>query len=320
MKRILWAGLLILSFNSYALFEDEEAREKINDLQSQLNSLKTDQLSSLEEKVTDLQQILQGGSLQQFNTKINEIFDDIAKVRGDVEVLQFNFDSFQDRQRINYQDIENRFIQIEEELQSIKNNSNPEQEAVKENTEDLNNADTQVKDQENLTHSIESIQNDIAQKLENKDQSEEDDNFGNIAEIDNLPPLIDEEQEQNMFSDAEGLMTSTKYKEAFELFDRFVTAYPNSQRVVEAKKNIGYIQFALKNYKASLNTYDTLIANHPDHELMPEILYGKANTEIQLTRITKAKQTLRKIIKQYPNTSIIESAKKRLKALESIKL
>ena len=320
MKRILWAGLLILSFNSYALFEDEEAREKINDLQSQLNSLKTDQLNSLEEKVTDLQRILQGGSLQQFNTKINEIFDDIAKVRGDVEVLQFNFDSFQDRQRINYQDIENRFIQIEEELQSIKNNSNPEQEAVKENTEDLNNADTQVKDQENLTHSIESIQNDIAQKLENKDQSEEDDNFGNIAEIDNLPPLIDEEQEQNMFSDAEGLMTSTKYKEAFELFDRFVTAYPNSQRVVEAKKNIGYIQFALKNYKASLNTYDTLIANHPDHELMPEILYGKANTEIQLTRITKAKQTLRKIIKQYPNTSIIESAKKRLKALESIKL
>jgi tol-pal system protein YbgF len=135
-----------------------------------------------------------------------------------------------------------------------------------------------------------------------------------------LPPLIDEEQELNMFNDAEGLMRSTKYKEAFELFDRFVTTYPKSQRLVEAKKNIGYIQFALKNYKASLNTYDKLIANHPSHELMPEILYGKANTEIQLTRITKAKQTLRRIIKEYPNASNIESAKKRLKALESIKL
>ena len=139
MKRILWAGLLILSFNSYAFLEDEEAREKINDLQSQLNSLKTDQLNSLEEKVIDLQQILQGGSLQQFNTKINEIFDDIAKIRGDVEVLQFNFDSFQDRQKINYQDIESRFIQIEEELNSIKNNSNTEQEVIKEKTEDLKN-------------------------------------------------------------------------------------------------------------------------------------------------------------------------------------
>ena len=316
MKRILWAGLLILSFNAHAFFEDEEAREKINDLQNQLNSLKSDQLRLLEDKVTDLQQVLQGGSLQQFNSKINEILDDIAKIRGDVEVLQFNFESFEDRQKINYQDIENRFSRLEEELESLKNDTQKNEEILKETIE----TNQSIEIQERSVPSIESIQSDIAQELESSEQQEVDST--NIkAEIDqNLPPLIDEEQELNMFNDAEGLMRSTKYKEAFELFDRFVTTYPKSQRLVEAKKNIGYIQFALKNYKASLNTYDKLIANHPSHELMPEILYGKANTEIQLTRITKAKQTLRRIIKEYPNASNIESAKKRLKALESIKL
>jgi len=313
MKRILWAGLLILSFNTHAFLEDEEAREKINDLQNQLNSLRGESINSLEAKVTDLQQILQGGSLQQFNSKINEIFDDIAKIRGDVEVLQFNFESFEDRQKINYQDIENRFSRIEEELESLKNNSQNKEELLKETTE-INQA---LEVQENPVTSIESIQGDIAQELESTEQQGVN---GNVETGKDLPPLIDEEQELNMFNDAEGLMRSTKYKEAFELFDRFVTTYPKSQRLVEAKKNIGYIQFALKNYKASLNTYDKLIANHPSHELMPEILYGKANTEIQLTRITKAKQTLRKIIKEYPNASNIESAKKRLKALESIKL
>lgn len=313
MKRILWAGLLILSFNTHAFLEDEEAREKINDLQNQLNSLKSDQLRSLEDKVTDLQQVLQGGSLQQFNSKINEIFDDIAKIRGDVEVLQFNFESFEDRQKINYQDIENRFSRIEEELESLKNNSQNKEELIKEATQ--SNQAQEV--QENPVTSIESIQGDIAQELESTEQQGVN---GDVETGKDLPPLIDEEQELNMFNDAEGLMRSTKYKEAFELFDRFVTTYPKSQRLVEAKKNIGYIQFALKNYKASLNTYDKLIANHPSHELMPEILYGKANTEIQLTRITKAKQTLRRIIKEYPNASNIESAKKRLKALESIKL
>jgi tol-pal system protein YbgF len=313
MKRILWAGLLILSFNTHAFLEDEEAREKINDLQNQLNSLRSETLSSLEAKVTDLQQILQGGSLQQFNSKINEIFDDIAKIRGDVEVLQFNFESFEDRQKINYQDIENRFSRIEEELESLKNNSQNKEELPKETTQ--SNQAQEV--QENPVTSIESIQGDIAQELESTEQQGV---IGNVETGKDLPPLIDEEQELNMFNDAEGLMRSTKYKEAFELFDRFVTTYPKSQRLVEAKKNIGYIQFALKNYKASLNTYDKLIANHPSHELMPEILYGKANTEIQLTRITKAKQTLRRIIKEYPNASNIESAKKRLKALESIKL
>ena len=316
MKRILWAGLLILSFNAHAFFEDEEAREKINDLQNQLNSLKSDQLRLLEDKVTDLQQVLQGGSLQQFNSKINEILDDISKIRGDVEVLQFNFESFEDRQKINYQDIENRFSRLEEELESLKNDTQKNEEILKETVE----TNQSIEIQERSVPSIESIQSDIAQELESSEQQEVDST--NIkAEIDqNLPPLIDEEQELNMFNDAEGLMRSTKYKEAFELFDRFVTTYPKSQRLVEAKKNIGYIQFALKNYKASLNTYDKLIANHPSHELMPEILYGKANTEIQLTRITKAKQTLRRIIKEYPNASNIESAKKRLKALESIKL
>jgi len=313
MKRILWAGLLILSFNTHAFLEDEEAREKINDLQNQLNSLKSESINSLEAKVTDLQQILQGGSLQQFNSKINEIFDDIAKIRGDVEVLQFNFESFEDRQKINYQDIENRFSRIEEELESLKNNSQNKEELLKETTE----SNQALEVQENPVTSIESIQGDIAQELESTEQQGVN---GNVETGKDLPPLIDEEQELNMFNDAEGLMRSTKYKEAFELFDRFVTTYPKSQRLVEAKKNIGYIQFALKNYKASLNTYDKLIANHPSHELMPEILYGKANTEIQLTRITKAKQTLRRIIKEYPNASNVESAKKRLKALESIKL
>ena len=316
MKRILWAGLLIFSLNSFAFLEDEEAREKINDLQNQLNSLKTEKLVDLEGKITDLQQVLQGGSLQQFNNKINEIFDDLAKLRGDVEVLQFGLQSFEDRQKLNYQDIESRFEKLEQQLELLQEQPKKQLDVVQDQSNQLNQDPINNINQ----NAVESVQNAINQELLNEEQvSPADQDKENVVE-NKLPPLIDEEQAMNMFNDAEGLMRSTKYKEAFELFDRFVTTYPKSQRLVEAKKNIGFIQFALKNYSASLKTYEKLIQNHPDHELMPEILYGKANTEIQLTRITKAKQTLRKIIKDYPNASNIESAKKRLKALESIKL
>jgi len=316
MKRILWAGLLIFSLNSFAFLEDEEAREKINDLQNQLNSLKTEKLVDLEGKITDLQQVLQGGSLQQFNNKINEIFDDLAKLRGDVEVLQFGLQSFEDRQKLNYQDIESRFEKLEQQLELLQEQPKKQLDVVQDQSIQLNQNPINNINQ----NAVESVQNAINQELLNEEQlSPADQDKENVVE-NKLPPLIDDEQAMNMFNDAEGLMRSTKYKEAFELFDRFITTYPKSQRLVEAKKNIGFIQFALKNYNASLKTYEKLIQNHPDHELMPEILYGKANTEIQLTRITKAKQTLRKIIKDYPNASNIESAKKRLKALESIKL
>ena len=304
MKRILWAGLLILSFNSFAFLEDDEARKKINDLQNQLNSLKTEKLVNLESKIIDLQQVLQGGSLQQFNNKINEIFDDLAKLRGDVEVLQFSVQSFEDRQKLNYQDIESRFEKLEQQIDLFQEQPKKQQDIV----------------QDNLIQSNKDQINNINQEFLDEDKASSTNQVeGGVIE-NKLPPLIDEEQALKMFNDAEGLMRSTKYKEAFEMFDRFVTTYPKSLRLVEVKKNIGFIQFALKNYNASLKTYEKLIQNYPDHELMPEILYGKANTEIQLTQITKAKQTLRKIIKEYPNASNIESAKKRLKALESIKL
>jgi TolA-binding protein len=304
MKRILWAGLLILSSNSFAFLEDDEARKKINDLQNQLNSLKTEKLVNLESKIIDLQQVLQGGSLQQFNNKINEIFDDLAKLRGDVEVLQFSVQSFEDRQKLNYQDIESRFEKLEQQIDLFQEQPKKQQDIV----------------QDNLIQSNQDQINNINQEFLDEDKASSTNQVeGGVIE-NKLPPLIDEEQALKMFNDAEGLMRSTKYKEAFEMFDRFVTTYPKSLRLVEVKKNIGFIQFALKNYNASLKTYEKLIQNYPDHELMPEILYGKANTEIQLTQITKAKQTLRKIIKEYPNASNIESAKKRLKALESIKL
>lgn len=303
MKRILWAGLLILNFNSFAFFEDDEARKKINDLQNQLNSLKTEKLVNLESKIIDLQQVLQGGSLQQFNNKINEIFDDLAKLRGDVEVLQFSVQSFEDRQKLNYQDIESRFEKLEQQIDLFQEQPKKQQDIV----------------QDNLIQSYQDQINNINQEFLDEDKASSTNQVeGGVIE-NTLPPLIDEEQALKMFNDAEGLMRSTKYKEAFEMFDRFVTTYPKSLRLVEVKKNIGFIQFALKNYNASLKTYEKLIQNYPDHELMPEILYGKANTEIQLTQITKAMQTLRKIIKEYPNASNIESAKKRLKALESIK-
>ena len=320
MKRIFWVGFLIYSFNSHALFDDEEAREKINDLQSQLNSLRTEKIDSIEDQIKNLQQILEGGSLLEFNNKINETLQDLSKLRGDIEVLQFNLQNIEERQKINYQEIESRFQALEEIIEVLTADSEkketPSAEVSQEKNLDLE--DKSDSSQQTFTE----VQNDINQELTIPSQeiTSSDKDITNKPIDEELPPLIDDEQEANMFKDGEGLMRSTKYKESFELFDRFVSAYPNSLRLVEAKKNIGYIQFALKNYQASLSTYDKLIEEYPDHSLMPEILFGKANTEIQLTRITKAKQTLRKIIKEFPNAKNLESAKKRLQALESIKL
>jgi tol-pal system protein YbgF len=141
-----------------------------------------------------------------------------------------------------------------------------------------------------------------------------------IIADENLPLLVDKNIELDEFSEAKALLRATKYKEAFEAFDRFVINYPKSELISEAKYNLGYSQFTLKNYKAAIKTYSKILKLHPESSILPDAFYGIANCQIQLTRITKAKKTLRNLIKKFPNAEIIPSAKRRLKALESIKL
>ena len=135
-----------------------------------------------------------------------------------------------------------------------------------------------------------------------------------------LVPLVDKNIELDEYAEADLLVKATRYKEAFEAFDKFIITYPNSDLLPKAKYSLGYSQWALKNYNAAIKTYSKIIQLHTNSEIIPDVIYGIANCEIQLTRITKAKKTLRNLISKYPQAEIIEKAKKRLKALESIKL
>ena len=287
MKKYLLVGLVLFSNYAFALLEDEEARKKINEMQGQLNNIE----KSLEFKINQKFSI----NLSKYNSKLNELLDSVSKLIGDVEVLQHEIKNSEERNKVLYQELNDRISKlesaIEEKIQKIPEESSPET-------------------QEKLVNP--KIQPEVAQESETS----------NIANIENsdVPPLVDENIELDEYAEADSLIRATKYKEAFKAFDKFITAYPNSNLIADAKYKLGYSQFALKNYKAAIKTYSKIIKMYPNSTMIPDTIYGIANCEIQLTRITKAKKTLRNLIKNYPQSEIIEKAKRRLKALESIKL
>ena len=280
MKKYLLVGLVLFSNLVFALFEDEEARKKINAMQDQLNNIE----KSLEFKINQKF----SKNLSKYSSELNELHDIISKLIGDVEVLQFELKNSKDRHKILYQELSDRILKLEstteEKIQNIP----------------------QKKSDEVL---------DKSPQAEIKLKSEE-----LIKEGNDLEPLVDINIELNEYEEADSLVKATRYKEAFGAFDKFIVSYPNSDLLPKAKYSLGYSQWALKNYNAAIKTYSKIIQLHPDSEIIPEVIYGIANCEIQLTRITKAKKTLRKLISKYPQSEIIEKAKKRLKALESIKL
>ena len=280
MKKYLLVGLVLFSNYVFALFEDEEARKKINDMQDQLNNIE----KSLEFKINQKF----SKNLSKYSSELNELHDIISKLIGDVEVLQFELKNSKDRHKILYQELSDRILKLEstteEKIQNIP----------------------QKKSDEVL---------DKSPQAEIKLKSEE-----LIKEGNDLEPLVDINIELNEYEEADSLVKATRYKEAFGAFDKFIVSYPNSDLLPKAKYSLGYSQWALKNYNAAIKTYSKIIQLHPDSEIIPEVIYGIANCEIQLTRITKAKITLRKLISKYPQSEIIDKAKGRLKALESIKL
>ena len=298
MKRYLWVGLLLLSNSVYALFEDEGARKKLNEIQDQLNALQSSIEFQLNEKFTNFEKSnkVDPKLINSLSERINTLFDDLAQLRGEVEVLTYALQTSEERQKVLYKELNERLQKIEDSALKIENNVNSA-ESIPAN-EPLT--------QNNLIIQEEEVLPEISPEP--------------TPQAADLPPLVDKNIEYQEFEDAKKLITATKYKEAFDALDKFVINYPSSELLPEAKYNLGYTQFALRNYKAAINTFNKIVLEYPDNPIAPNSLYQVSNSQIQLTRITKAKQTLRTLIKKYPNADIIPSAKKRLKDLESIKL
>lgn len=298
MKRYLWVGLLLLSNSVYALFEDEGARKKLNDIQDQLNALQSSIEFEINEKFTNFEKSnkVDPKLINNFSERINSLFDDLAKLRGEVEVLTYSLQTSEERQKVLYKELNERLQKIEESALKIENNVNSFESPT----------EKKPLTQNNLIIQEDEVLPEIAPEP--------------IPEAADLPPLVDKNLEYQEFEDAKKLITATKYKEAFDALDKFVVNYPSSELLPEAKYNLGYTQFALRNYKAAINTFNKIVLEYPDNPIAPNSLYQVSNSQIQITRITKAKQTLRSLIKKYPNADIIPSAKKRLKDLESIKL
>ena len=298
MKRYIWVGLLLLSNSVYALFEDEGARKKLNEIQDQLNALQNSIEFEINEKFTNFEKSnkIDPKLINNLSERINTLFDDLSKLRGEVEVLTYALQTSEERQKVLYKELNERLQKIEDSALKIENNVNSSDFAP--TNEPLS--------QNNLLIQEEEVLPEIAPEP--------------IPQAADLPPLVDKNIEYQEFEDAKKLITATKYKEAFDALDKFVVNYPSSELLPEAKYNLGYTQFALRNYKAAINTFNKIVLEYPDNPIAPNSLYQVSNSQIQLTRITKAKQTLRTLIKKYPNADIILSAKKRLKDLESIKL
>lgn len=132
-------------------------------------------------------------------------------------------------------------------------------------------------------------------------------------------PAPDLNAELKDYETAHGLFKAGRHAQSAEAFEKFLAAYPDSQFAPNAQYWLGYAQFSQKNYKAAMAAQQKLLQRHPDHQKAPDAMYNIANSQIQLGDIDGARQTLNGLIAKYPASEAAPLAKKRLKAIESLK-
>jgi tol-pal system protein YbgF len=129
IKKTVLLGLSLFALTCFfntahaALFDDKEARKKIVEVETKQQSdhnaamaaiadLKKGQ-TALEKRIAAIEAIVQSGGLADMSNQIDALKQEVAQLKGDLEVAQHNLEATQARQKDLYVDTDTRLRKIE---------------------------------------------------------------------------------------------------------------------------------------------------------------------------------------------------------------
>ena len=95
----------------------------------------------------------------------------------------------------------------------------------------------------------------------------------------------------------------------------FLSQYPSSPYVPDASYWLANAQYAQKQYKDAIATFQSLIQDSPNSPRLPEAMLGMANCQIELRQIASARKTLGTLVRTYPQSEAAQAGRDRLAKL-----
>lgn len=267
MKRLILASLLLMQLfamsSPAALFDDKEARKKILEVEATMNSqnqatqvelvnLKKKQ-HELEQRVIDIEAIAKGGLLDMQN-QIETLTQEVARLKGDLEVANHNVEATQQRQKDLYGDTDTR-------LRKLELNAIPE--TTTEATTAAPVAIPLVIPAKNTQeYQLLELANGLSKEAKHKDAFNAYDKF--LKDYPNSPLA---------FEATYGLGYSQyvlkNYKSSIITQQKVLDLYPESAIVPDAMLNMANSQIQLGLVPGAKKTLRDLIAKFPNSEVIP---------------------------------------------------
>lgn len=276
LRTPLLFALIALSLNvSAGLFDDEEARRDIRSMRAQIEQQNRDndvRLQKIEESIRNL------GIIQLLN-QIEQLNAEIAKLRGQVEVMSNLDEQLTKRQRDFYLDIDTRLRKVEGAPADTTTGSSS-------STVAPSNAPPV-----GLSAAAGASPTSPAQ----------------IAAM--------RAKEDAVYDVGSNAFKRGDYVAATRAFRTYIKDYPTGQLVSNAHYWMGISYFNLKDYASARNTQDTLLKQYPDSSKAPDALLAVASIYTEIGDNGSARNALEDVIARYPASEAASKARARLPAL-----
>jgi tol-pal system protein YbgF len=264
---LLFAAQLAAPARS-ALFDDNEARHRIDELKTRVDQIErtlAQRLDALEAKSAGLADLFRD---------VEQIKNDMAKLRGQYEVLTYELEQAQKRQRDLYLDLDSRVRRLE------GGPGAPGAPPASGTTGGMPGAG----------------------------------DAGGPPAAAGATPAADPAAEQKSYDAALDQFKSGNFGAAVASFQSFVRSYPKSPLAPSATYWAGNAQYAQREFRAAIATQRQLIATYPDSQKLPDALLIIASCQIELGDVPAARRTLQEVVTKYPTSEAATKARQRLSA------
>jgi tol-pal system protein YbgF len=312
MKQIrLFALAAVLSFASLhsaaGLFDDDEARKRIAQLSEKVEA----QNKANDERFTKLDELIKNLGIIQLLNQIEQLNAEIARLRGQIEVLTNNNEQLQKRQRDFYLDIDTR-------LRALEGQTAPAGTAAL-----LNPAPTTPTAP--VTTATSPANPQAGSGVSGINASNTPPALGSSTFV---PPAAAataavtaaaeaalRERENKSYDVGSNAFRRGDFPAAIRAFNTFISDFPQSQLVSNAWYWIGLSQFNLKDFREARSTQESLLKKYPDSSKAPDAMLIVASVQSELGDAGSARNSYEDIIAKYPTSDAAAKARTRLSGL-----
>jgi tol-pal system protein YbgF len=270
------AALAAASLAHAALFDDEEARKRIDEVrrEQQAFARETDaRLGRIEESVRNI-------GVVELLRQIEALNAEVARLRGQIEVLANQNDQLQKKQRDFYLDLDSRMRRLEGAAAPATGAAPAAAPAA-----------------------VPVAAPPAAVPAP-------------APAAPAKSPAQQQAQEMRAYDAASNLFRKNDFSGAINAFRAFVLEYPQSQLAPNAEYWIG-ISFAnLKDYKNAVAVQEALLRNYPQSPKASDALLAIAAVQVEQGDHGSARNTLEDIIARFPSSEAAGKARTRLAALK----